>query len=78
MSYVVTNLVIGILSVCIIYQWAGKIAKAPNPTDIPEGFIYALTYDVAVNLINDDQLWSALIFVVIIICTGFIATVCVC
>lgn len=78
MSYVVTNLVIGILSVCIIYQWTGQIDKAPNPTDKPEGFIYALTYDVAVYLVNDDQLWSALIFLVIIICTGFIATVCVC
>jgi hypothetical protein len=78
-SYVVTNLVIGILSVCIIYQWTGQTNEAPNPTDIPEGFIYALTYDVAVNLIvNDNQLWSALIFLVIIICTGFIATVCVC
>jgi hypothetical protein len=75
-SYVVTNLVIGILSVCIIYQWTGQIID--NPIDIPEGFIYALTYDVAVNHMgNDKQLWSALIFLVII-CTGFIAMVCVC
>lgn len=76
MSYVVTNLVIGILSVCIIYQWTGQTNK--GPIDIPEGFIYALTYDVAVSRIgNDNQLWSALIFLAII-CTGFIAMVCVC
>lgn len=78
MCYVVTNLVIGILSVCIIYQWTGKLVNPPNSTDIPEGFIYALTYDVAVFLVKDYQLWSALIFLFIIICSGFIAMVCVC
>lgn len=76
MSYVVANLVIGILSVCVIYQWTGQISD--NHIDIPEGFIYTLTYDVAVHHMgNDNQLWSALIFFVII-CTGFIAMVCVC
>jgi hypothetical protein len=63
--------------VCIIYQWTGQINDNHIP-DIPEGFIYALTYDVAVNHMgNDKQLWSALVFLVII-CTGFIATVCIC
>lgn len=75
-SYVVSNLVIGILSVCIIYQLTGQIPDSPS-IDIPEGFIYALTYDVAVNHMgNDKQLWSALIFLVIIF-TGFIAVVAV-
>ena len=65
MSYVVTNLVIGILSVCVIYQWTGQINE--DPIDIPEGFIYTLTYDVAVNHMgNDNQLWAALLFLVII------------
>lgn len=78
MSYVVTNLVIGILSVCIIlvYQWTGQMNV--DPVGIPEGFIYTLTYDIAVNHMgNDKELWSALIFFVII-CAGFIAMVCVC
>lgn len=77
MSYVVINLVIGILTVCIIYQWTGQIDD--NHIDTLEEFIYVLTYDVAVNNVeNDKQLWSTLIFFVIIICTGFIAMVCVC
>jgi hypothetical protein len=76
-SYVVINLVIGILTVCIIYQWTGQIDD--NHIDTLEEFIYVLTYDVAVNNVeNDKQLWSTLIFFVIIICTGFIAMVCVC
>lgn len=76
MSYVVSNLVIGILCVCIIYQWTEQ-RNGNNNMDIPEGFIYALTYDVAVNHVgNDKQLWSALVFL-IIICTGFIAMVCI-
>ena len=76
MSYVVTNLVIGILTVCIIYQWTGQINE--DLIDKPEGYIFALTYDVAVNHMgNDNQLWSALFFLAII-CTGFVAMVCVC
>jgi hypothetical protein len=64
--------VIGILTVCIVYQWIGQ--EKLN-VDIPEGFIYTLTYDVAVrHMGNLKQLWSALTFLVII-CAGFIAMV---
>jgi hypothetical protein len=76
-AYVVCNLVIGILTVCIVYQWIGQRKTDNLNINIPEGFIYTLTYDVAVNYMGDlGQLWSALTFFTII-CTGFIAMVSV-
>ncbi|PNF23126.1 hypothetical protein B7P43_G06687 [Cryptotermes secundus] len=76
-AYVVCNLVIGILTVCIVYQWIGQRKPDNLNINIPEGFIYTLTYDVAVNCMgNLKQLWSALTFFSII-CTGFIAMVAV-
>jgi hypothetical protein len=75
--YVVSNLVIGILTVCIVYQWIGQRRIDNLNTDIPERFIYTLVYDIAVNCMGSlKQLWSALTFFVII-CTGFIAMVSV-
>lgn len=78
MSYVVSNLVIGILTVCIVYQWTGQKTENLNTLTkiaIPEGFIYTLTYEVAVNNMGHlKRLWSALTFFVII-CAGFIAMV---
>jgi hypothetical protein len=74
-SYVVSNLVIGILTVCIVYQWIGQRKTDNLNIDIPEGFIYTLTYDVAANYMGSlKQLWAALMFFVII-CAGFIAMV---
>lgn len=76
-SYVVSNLMIGILTVCIVYQWIGQRRTDNVNINIPEGFMYTLTYDVAVNYMgNLKQLWSALTFFTII-CTGFIAMVAV-
>lgn len=75
MFYVVSNLLIGILTVCIVYQWIGQRKTDNLNIDIPEEFIYTLTYDVAVNYMGSlKQLWSALTFFVII-CGGFIAMV---
>ncbi|KDQ84856.1 Sodium-dependent nutrient amino acid transporter 1 [Zootermopsis nevadensis] len=75
--YVVSNLLIGILTVCIVYQWIGQRKTDNLNIDIPEEFIYTLTYDVAVNYMGSlKQLWSALTFFVII-CGGFIAMVAV-
>jgi hypothetical protein len=74
-SYVVSNLVIGIVTVCIVYQWDGQRSTDNLNVNITEGFIYTLTYDVAINHMgNLKQLWSALTFFTII-CTGFISMV---
>jgi hypothetical protein len=73
--YVMSNLVIGIVTVCIVYQWVGQRRTDTLNISIPEGFIYTLTYDVAVAYMgNLKQLWSALTFFTII-CAGFIAMV---
>ena len=70
--YVVSNLVVGVLAVCLVYQWIG--AQMPVVT-IPETFVYTVAYDAAVNYSGElRELWPILMFLVII-CTGFASMV---
>ncbi|XP_069700932.1 sodium- and chloride-dependent neutral and basic amino acid transporter B(0+) [Periplaneta americana] len=74
-SYVVCNLVIGVLSVCVVYQWSA-LRPAGNDTVFPEALPYTLTYDASLRMGQLKQLWAALAFLAFI-CAGFAAMVAV-
>ncbi|PSN34601.1 hypothetical protein C0J52_23423 [Blattella germanica] len=67
--YVISNLVIGVLAVCLVYQWIGVFE--PISVSIPEALVYTITYDKAAET-GLNRLWPSLMFLVII-CTGFAA-----
>lgn len=63
-SYVVFNLLLGVIAVCTVYVWIGmqRYGKQDH-FEFPEIFFFSVVYEAAAHNMGDlHQLWAALTF----------------
>ncbi|CAG2057803.1 unnamed protein product [Timema podura] len=72
--YMVCNLLLGLLAVCVVYMWLGELELQGHSVETPqltEMFVFTVIYDVAVTCMGaTNQAWSAIAFITIT-CAGF-------
>nr|CAD7195975.1 unnamed protein product [Timema douglasi] len=72
--YMVCNLLLGLLAVCVVYMWLGELELQGYSVETPqltEMFVFTVIYDVAVTCMGaTNQAWSAIAFITIT-CAGF-------